>query len=348
MAQTRDSEPLALRIDHAPPGEVIQRSAPEHRLLAAGIHGDIAANATAPNDAVANGVAQNNSTQQPGFALNADGTHTPHTADGQPGTPIKATVTFDGGAATSALAQASVLEVNKQADLHMLGKGLGHVQLKAAADVLAQRRAVWEFGAFQSSNAELIALLADCLGLYLHLLKFDTARREFHAIYKASGLPSTKATELMTKIVRYVFGKEAEKRTFVYAKVLTVAWEENVTPETLAAFIADRHGIEEVRRNGGKANEKRQKNSESIQKASAALKIIKPLADKVVPPKSFKIEGETNFVAAIARRDADGTISIVHLSTNETLIESLLLNAAKDVVKSEKSSKTNAYLAGRA
>jgi hypothetical protein len=304
--------------------------------------------AEAFNQAVAGASAQSITTQQSGINLNADSTYTRHTADGQPSTPVQVTVTFDGGADTGAFAQASVHEANKQADLHVLGTGLDHMQLKAVADVLAQRRAAWELGALKSSNTELIALLADCLGLYLHLLKFDTARREFHAIYKASGLPSTKGTELMTKIVRYVFGKEAEKRTFVYAKVLTVAWEENVTPETLAAFIADRHGIEEVRRNGGKANEKHKIRDENIQKARAALQIIKPLADKVVPPKFFKIEGETNFVAAIGRRDEDGTISIVHFSTNETLIESLLANAAKDVEKSEKSIKTNTYLAGRA
>lgn len=309
---------------------------------------DIAANAATPNAAVDSEVTQNNVTLKSGFGLNADGSAVWHTADAQPGTPVPASVTINSGAATSALAQASVLEVSKQADLHVLSAALDHVQLKAVADVLAQRRAVWEMGAFKSSNAELIALLADCLGLYLHLLKFDVVRKEFLGIYKASGLPSTKGTELMTKIVRYVFGKEAEKRTFVYAKVLTVAWEENVTPENLAAFVAGRGGIEEVRRNGGNADEKRKMREESIKKASAALKIIKPLADKVVPPKSFKIEGETNFVAAIARRDADGTISIVHFSTNETLIESLLLNAAKDVVKSEKSSEIDAYLAGRA
>ena len=309
---------------------------------------DIAANAVAPNDAVVGEVAQNNSTQKPGFALNADGTTVWHSAEGQLVMPVSASVTINDSADTSAAAETSVHEVSKQADLHVLGAALDHVQLKAVADVLAQRRAVWEFGAFKSSNAELIALLADCLGLYLHLLKFDVVRKEFLGIYKASGLPSTKGTELMTKIVRYVFGKDWEKRTFVYAKVLTVAWEENVTPETLAAFIADRHGIEEVRRNGGNGEEKRKMCEESIQKASTALKIIKPLADKVVPPKSFKIEGTTNFVAAIARRDADGTISIVHFSTNETLIESLLLNAAKDVVKSEKSSEIDAYLAGRA
>jgi hypothetical protein len=213
---------------------------------------------------------------------------------------------------------------------------------------LAQRRVVWEFGAFKSSNAELIALLADCLGFYLHLLKFDAARKEFHGIYKASRLPSTKGTELMTKVVRYVFGEKAEKRTFAYAKVLSVAWEQNVSPETLAEFVSDRGGLEQVRRNGGDANEKRKMREESVEKASASLKYVKPLADKVVAPKSLKVEGKTNFVAAIARREADGTLSIVHVSNNESLIESLLANAAKDVVKSEKSSEIDAYLAGRA
>jgi hypothetical protein len=290
---------------------------------------------------------QGNAPSQAGFPLNADGTYTTHNADAQPGTPIKATVSI-ADTATSAFAQASVLEVSKQADLHMLAKGLGHVQLKAAADVLAQRRTVWEFGAFKSSNAELIALLADCLGLYLHLLKFDDARKQFHAIYKEANLLSTKGTVLMTKIVRYVFGEKAEKRTFVYAKVLTVASDENVTPETLAAFIADRHGIEEVRKNGSNADEKRKVREENIEKASVSLKLVKPLAEKVVPPKSLKVEGKTNFVAAIARREGDGTLSIVHVSNNEGLIESLLANAAKDVEKSEKSIKTKTYLAGRA
>jgi hypothetical protein len=37
----------------------------------------------------------------------------------------------------------------------------------------------------------------------------------------------------------------------------------------------------------------------------------------------------------------------VHLSTNETLIESLLANAAKDFVKSEVTSDTETYVANR-
>ena len=45
VAHARDFEPVALRVDHPPPGEVVDRRAPQHRFLAAGIHGDVAADA---------------------------------------------------------------------------------------------------------------------------------------------------------------------------------------------------------------------------------------------------------------------------------------------------------------
>lgn len=287
---------------------------------------------------------EGNTAQQAGIHLNAGGTYTPHISDDQHGRPVDAIFTVMDSATSSATVQA---QPAKQADLHILTTQLSADKLKEAADVLAQRRATWEAGALKSSNAELIALLADCLGLYLHLIKFDETRRQFHALYKASQLKSTKGTELMTKVVRYVFGDKAEKRVFAYAKVLTVAYEKSVTPETLAAFVSEHGGVEEVRRTGGNADEKRKMRDESVEKARAALKIIAPLAAKVVPLKSLKVEGLTNFVAAIARREGDGTFSVVHFSTNEVLIQSLLANAAKDVVKSEKSAKTDAYVAGR-
>lgn len=45
VVQARDFEPVAVRIDHAPPGQVVQRGAPQHGLLAARVHGDVAADA---------------------------------------------------------------------------------------------------------------------------------------------------------------------------------------------------------------------------------------------------------------------------------------------------------------
>ncbi|MNS67833.1 hypothetical protein D3C72_1010950 [compost metagenome] len=43
--QAGDFQPVAVRIHHAPPGQVVQRGAPQHGLLAARVHGDVAAHA---------------------------------------------------------------------------------------------------------------------------------------------------------------------------------------------------------------------------------------------------------------------------------------------------------------
>ena len=43
VADARDFEPVAVRVDHAPPREVVERGAPQHGLLAARIHRDVAA-----------------------------------------------------------------------------------------------------------------------------------------------------------------------------------------------------------------------------------------------------------------------------------------------------------------
>ena len=45
VSEARDFEPVAVGIDHAPPGEIVDRGAPQHRLLAAGVHRDVAADA---------------------------------------------------------------------------------------------------------------------------------------------------------------------------------------------------------------------------------------------------------------------------------------------------------------
>ena len=45
VSEARDLEPIAFGIDHAPPGEIVDRSTPQHRFLAARIHRDIAADA---------------------------------------------------------------------------------------------------------------------------------------------------------------------------------------------------------------------------------------------------------------------------------------------------------------
>ena len=46
VIEARHLEPVPLRVDHAPPGEIVDGRAPQHRFLAAGIHRNVAADAT--------------------------------------------------------------------------------------------------------------------------------------------------------------------------------------------------------------------------------------------------------------------------------------------------------------
>ena len=45
VVQANHLQPLRVRRDHAPGGQIVQRRAPEHSFFAAGVHGDVAANA---------------------------------------------------------------------------------------------------------------------------------------------------------------------------------------------------------------------------------------------------------------------------------------------------------------
>ncbi len=223
---------------------------------------------------------------------------------------------------------------------HLMDKAMSADRLKEYAGDLVEARRKWEEGAYRASNAELFKLLASCLALYLHLKSYDDARKEFHDMYKKRGLASTKSTSLITKIVRYVFGDKAEKRTFAYAKVIEVAFEKNVVPEGFASFVAAEGGIEEIRRNGADAQEKAKQREEAIEKARITLKTKKPLAEKLPAPRDLKVEGQTNFVAVIARMEADRTLSLLHFTANETLVEALLAQAARDGV-TEKEENTS-------
>lgn len=232
----------------------------------------------------------------------------------------------------------------QQLDVHKLGAALPKEKLASVTDDLIQRRKTWEEGAFKSSNRKLNALLADTLGLNLHILKFDDARTDFNKLYKTSGLESTKSTSLTTKVVRFVFGGKAKNREFAYAKAITIAIEAGIQPENFAQFVEDNGGLEELRRNGVKAGSKRQDREAKIDLASAVLKTSTPLAQQLPAPADLKLEGPTNFVAAIMRKESDGTLSLLHVSAKESLIDALLEHAAADV--KQKADSDN-YVTGR-
>ena len=73
VVQARHLQPLRLGRHHAPAGQVVQRRAPQHGLLATGVHGDVAANAGGLD---AGGIHRKHQAGTLGCLGHADGHHT--------------------------------------------------------------------------------------------------------------------------------------------------------------------------------------------------------------------------------------------------------------------------------
>jgi hypothetical protein len=263
---------------------------------------------------------QGKATRQAGFALNADGTYTPHTADGQPGTPIKATVTIADTATPIAPAQDFVPV------LPPLPKSAAAI-FDAFVE-LAKARINWEGNQLRASNNVLYALLDHCYGIFDLTQKSDDVREKFLELYKIK-FPKTKAgTSIATKVIYAVFGKELEQRAATYSRVLRFALIEiKKTPSlTFLQFLAKFGGIEEVRRNGnGEAVQAKYK--AKIASATAKLKAAKGLASSIAMllPDDLQEKNEAHsFRAALLREDADGTFSVVMVSKSEGTVHTML------------------------
>ncbi len=255
--------------------------------------------------------------------------------------------TFQSASATSPAGFAvngSTAAVEPNTDFHKLEIALSQAKLVDATEKLIQRRKDWEAGALKASNVLQLGLLSDCLALRLHIMKYDDARINFNQLYKTSGFDSTKATSSTTKVVRYVFGGKSKQREFAYAKALTIAVEVGVQPEDFAKFVEDNGGLEELRRNGVNAGKKRQERDTKIKNTAAVLKTSTPIVQHLPAPQGLTLEGSTNFVAAIMRKESDGTLSVVHVSANEALVSTLLEHASKSV---SKAAETDDYVNGR-
>ena len=263
---------------------------------------------------------QGNAPSQAGFPLNADGTFTTHTADGQPGTPIKATVTIADTTTPTAPAQDSVPVLLPQP--------------KSAAAIfdafveLAKARINWEGNQLRASNNVLYPLLDNCYGIFDLTQQSDDVREKFLKLY-AQQFPKTKAgTSIATKVIWAVFGKEKEQRAATYSRVLRLAWAEiKKTPGlTFLQYLVKFGGVEEVRRNAnGEAVQK--KRQAKIASATAKLKAAKGLASKIAMmlPDDMQEKNEGHsFRAALLREEADGTFTVVMVSKSEGTVNTML------------------------
>ena len=215
--------------------------------------------------------------------------------------------------------------------------------LTSVIDEMIANRIKWQEGTYAASNAELYALLGDCLDL------FNKAKDAKTGLAKAiteqleeRGIAYNSSTSLALKIVRLVFcapGMEEKivHRAFTYAKVLKIASEAGQTGDTLSKYITDNHGIDEIRRANKDGLTEAQKSKLNQDYAETVLSDSVSLVDIDLVDALQPNDGE-QFSLALIRRNADGTGSIVFGTPNVAAIKTVLALAGgelKDVAKQE-------------
>lgn len=253
---------------------------------------------------------------QAGFAMNADGTYSPHSSDRQSAMPVNATVTIADSA--QALDFLPVLPA----------KPTSSAAIFTAFEGLAQARLNWEANQQRASNEVLYAILDRCYDIFDLTQKADDLRKKFLEAY-AEKHPNTKAgTSIATKIIWAVFGKSLEQRAATYSRVLRLARVEILKEPklTFRQFLARFGGIEEVRRLGNEEEIKRKRDTK-IQSGKAKLMAAKGLAGKIsmqLPSDMQEKNNDHSFRAALLREEADGTFTVVMVSKSEGTVLTML------------------------
>ncbi|MBF9045919.1 hypothetical protein LSUCC0031_02205 [Rhodobacterales bacterium LSUCC0031] len=205
-----------------------------------------------------------------------------------------------------------------------------------AIDDIVEKRIRWEQGTYAAANAELYSILGDCLDLFIALKRRMDVSKEVNALLDLRGITYNTATSLELKLVRLVFASantasRIENRLFSYARVIRVAADAKQTGATLAQFIAERHGIDEIRRvnKDGVTSADKQK----AQVELARTKLLTPSDSELFTnfdlPDPLQPKAGEQFSLALVRKNADGTGSIVFGTDNVAAVTAVLALAGK-------------------
>ena len=203
---------------------------------------------------------------------------------------------------------------------------------------LVKQRETWEAGTYAASNAELYALLGQTLTLLYRVKQSTELSRGLNGFLTKLGFTFTGATTTETKLLRAVFADPADpakykQRIYVYARVLAVACEAKVTGTNLPEFIEQRGGIDEIRRDGSKAADKKDEKAAVINNAETALTFTEcdTIATGIKLTADLMPADDQKFSLALLRMEADGTGSIVFGTNSKALVRSVLAIAGQKI-----------------
>lgn len=203
-------------------------------------------------------------------------------------------------------------------------------------DDIVAKRILWEQGTYAAANAELYNILGDGLDIFVALKRRVEAAKAVNALLDLRGIPYNNATSLELKLVRLIFATadtadQLKNRLFSYARVIRVAADAKQRGETLAQFIVDNHGIDEIRR-GNKSGAKvahKQKAQVDLARVKLVNSSDSELFSNFDLPDQLQPKAGERFSLALVRKNDDGTGSIVFGTDNVTAVTTVLGLAGK-------------------
>ena len=243
----------------------------------------------------------------------------------------EATTTFQPASATTPAGFAVTDDAPKTMDVSKLATADSIV---AAFDDLKARRENWEMHQLRASNDVLYSILGDCYAIYGRTQKSDKLREQFLAAYEAKYGKCKANTSIATKIIWAVFGKQLEQRAYNYSYVLRTVYQNLKTKpgKAFSEYVIEVGGLEEIRRNGGNTEAlKAQRDAErqiAIANLNKNVGIAKGLQIQLSEDQQEK-NAEHSFRAALIREEADGTFTIVMVSSSEVPVNSMITEFSK-------------------
>ncbi|MCA0045112.1 hypothetical protein [Celeribacter litoreus] len=143
------------------------------------------------------------------------------------------------------------------------------------------------------------------------------------------------STSLELKVIRFVCGELKQKRESTYARVLRVAFAEEIHNKDYCFkdWIVAAGGVDEVRRSGN--GEPRKDYAAIARDAFKSIAPLAPVAAAHIKRAAEKEVADTEFCVAILRKNADGSFGIISTVDNAALTKQALARAGKGLADAE-------------
>lgn len=197
---------------------------------------------------------------------------------------------------------------------------------------------------YDRTNGFLYDLLASCLDVYLEIKGTPVEKDVLKAMtaeLERCGFVVRKNTRVINLIVRYVFNA-GRKRTYIYARILSLAVNQKITPSNLRPWIENSGGIEEVSKTKGATPETIKKRAELAEKIEEVYELLNkqlknPLA--MVPiTELMDIASSGEYTLLIGKTLPSGETQVLSVvpDSSSTMIDSSIKKIAEALMSKEK------------